>query len=763
MKKVILIVLSILTCFYMAIGLTACGKDGQSNTPTIEIGSDGYWYVNGTKTDCKANGEQGDKGEKGDKGDSGEQGEKGEKGDKGDAGEKGSDGINGSNGVDGKDGINGSDGKDGKDGVDGKTPEIKIGENGNWFIDGVDTNVKAQGEKGDKGDAGENGSDGKDGVNGSDGKDGKDGVDGKTPEIKIGENGNWFIDGVDTNVKAQGEKGDKGDAGENGSDGKDGVNGSDGKDGVDGKTPEIKIGENGNWFIDGVDTNVKAHGEKGDKGDAGENGSDGKDGNGVTTIVINDKGELIITLDDGTVINAGQVVAPVRKLDENNNIKFNTLTVGGNAVTGSVAYGSDIFDFNSEITINGYAGFKVYKDVTGKEEIETKVQSLNLGENVFYIKEYCGETSRFYTVTVTRSDPQVTFDSNGGTECESKFVKAGELVEEPATTRDGYVFAGWNYDFSLPIENDITITAEWNAIFAINGNKIIGVTDKGKELSEITVPETIDGKEINVIDEKAFNSISTLEKVTLSDKIRIVNRYAFYYCGKLSEIIISDNIEEWDRLAIEGCKVAYNSYEDGKYFGSQNNPYLIMLYATNTSITDLKIHNGTKIICNDACKELKSITEIVIPDSVQNIETSAFSNCSNVLKVTIGKNVKKIGAYAFSGCKSLASVIIPNSVTTIGDHAFYFCTGLTNVTIGDGVTSIGAYAFSDCDLLEKVTIESSVATIEYRAFFNCKGLKEIEYNGTKEQWNAINKGSEWKGGSTGSVVVYCSDGEIKMW
>ena len=626
------------------------------------------------------------------------------------------------NGSDGKDGVNGSDGKDG---VDGKTPEIKIGENGNWFIDGVDTNVKAQGEKGDKGDAGENGSDGKDGVNGSDGKDGKDGADGKTPEIKIGENGNWFIDGVDTNVKAQGEKGDKGDAGENGSDGKDGINGSDGKDGV--------------------------------------NGSDGKDGNGVKTIVINDKGELIITLDDGTVINAGQVVAPVRKLDENNNIKFNTLTISGNAVTGSVAYGSDIFDFNSEITINGYAGFKVYKDVTGKEEIETKVQSLNLGENVFYIKEYCGETSRFYTVTVTRSDPQVTFDSNGGTECESKFVKAGELVEEPTTTRDGYVFAGWNYDFSLPIENDITITAEWDAIFAINGNKIIGVTDKGKELSEITVPETIDGKEINVIDEKAFNSISTLEKVTLSDKIRIVNRYAFYYCGKLSEIIISDNIEEWDRLAIAGCKVAYNSYEDGKYFGSQNNPYLIMLYATNTSITDLKIHNDTKIICDFACKELKSITEIVIPDSVQNIESSAFSNCSNVLKVTIGKNVKKIGAYAFGGCKSLASVIIPNSVTTIGDHAFGFCTGLTNVTIGDGVTSIGAYAFSYCDLLEKVTIGSCVATIEERALYDCKGLKEIEYNGTKEQWNAVIKGSEWKGGSTGSIVVYCSDGEIKMW
>ena len=104
MKKLLLIVLSILTCFCMAIGLTACSKNGQSNTPTIEIGSDGYWYINGTKTDYKASGEQGEQGEKGDKGD---------KGDSGEQGEKGSDGVNGS---DGKDGINGSAGKDGVNG-----------------------------------------------------------------------------------------------------------------------------------------------------------------------------------------------------------------------------------------------------------------------------------------------------------------------------------------------------------------------------------------------------------------------------------------------------------------------------------------------------------------------------------------------------------------------------------------------------------------------------------------------------------------------
>ena len=41
--------------------------------------------------------------------------------------------------------IKGEPGKDGVNGEDGHTPEITIGENGNWFVDGVDTGVSAQG------------------------------------------------------------------------------------------------------------------------------------------------------------------------------------------------------------------------------------------------------------------------------------------------------------------------------------------------------------------------------------------------------------------------------------------------------------------------------------------------------------------------------------------------------------------------------------------------------------------------------------------
>ena len=52
--------------------------------------------------------------------------------------------------------------------------------------------------------------------------------------------------------------------------------------------------------------------------------------------------------------------------------------------------------------------------------------------------------------------------------------------------------------------------------------------------------------------------------------------------------------------------------------------------------------------------------------------------------------------YKYSGCKSLTSINIPNSVTNIEDSAFSGCDSLTNINIPNSVTNIGDYAFSDC-------------------------------------------------------------------
>lgn len=80
-------------------------------------------------------------------------------------------------------------------GKNGSTPYIL---DKYWYIDGVNTGVKAEGE---------------------------DGKDGYTPYIL---NGYWYINGVNINVKAQGV---------DGKNGTDGTNGKDGVDGKDGYTP----------------------------------------------------------------------------------------------------------------------------------------------------------------------------------------------------------------------------------------------------------------------------------------------------------------------------------------------------------------------------------------------------------------------------------------------------------------------------------------------------------------------------------------------
>ncbi len=283
----------------------------------------------------------------------------GEQGPKGDPGKDGSDGANGLNGKDGSDGSKIYTGSGAPSSSLGSTGDIYIDvDTGDMYSKGDSSWARTGNIKGDKGDSGKDGSDGKDGVgissvvktssgsvdtytvtytdgstyeftvtNGQDGQpgvQGEKGDDGHTPIITIGENGDWYIDGQDTGMKAQGPQGDKGADGRSvasiektSSDGRvdtytitytdgstssftvtngeDGAQGIQGEPGTDGHTPTISIGENGDWFIDGVDSGISAKGEKGDAGVS------------VTKAYIDDNGDLICEMSDGTKINAGHV------------------------------------------------------------------------------------------------------------------------------------------------------------------------------------------------------------------------------------------------------------------------------------------------------------------------------------------------------------------------------------------------------------------------------------------------------------------------
>ena len=137
------------------------------------------------------------------------------------------------------------------------------------------------------------------------------------------------------------------------------------------------------------------------------------------------------------------------------------------------------------------------------------------------------------------------------------------------------------------------------------------------------------------------------------------------------------------------------------------------------------VKEGTRIICDNAFTWCRSLSDIVIPDSVTSIGFGAFLNCSSLSNIVIPDSVTSIGGAAFFTCGSLSSIVIPDSVTSIGHNIFQGCSSLSEIVIPDSVTSIGKSAFSGCSSLSKIVIPTSVTSIGDWTFSGCSSLSEV--------------------------------------
>lgn len=331
--------------------------------------------------------------------------------------------------------------------------------------------------------------------------------------------------------------------------------------------------------------------------------------------------------------------------------------------------------------------------------------------------------------------------------------------------------------------------------FGVNG--IGDCTDK-----ELVIPNTYMGYSVVDIGERAFKDVdltsvtvadsvvkigfeaffgcSALSCVNLSDGLEWIDDSAFYDCTELTDISIPETVTYIGSKAFEGCEnLKYNVFDEVKYLGNDENPYMVLVAVNDKDIDAISIHEDTKIIYSYAFRDCKKITRIEIPDGVVQIGDGAFENCTEITHIDIPDSVEFIGKAVFKGCTNLEyneyenarylgnggnpyvifvdlededaeSLELPDGVRVIYSHSFAKRENVTSVILPDGVKSIGDEAFYGCANLASIHFPESLKYIGCGAFSYCYNLGNVRFDGSFEQWtngmkreeNTL-KGDDW--------------------
>ena len=190
----------------------------------------------------------------------------------------------------------------------------------------------------------------------------------------------------------------------------------------------------------------------------------------------------------------------------------------------------------------------------------------------------------------------------------------------------------------------------------------------------------------------SFSDCSELKTVTIPESVTFIGDWSFVGCSSLT----SFSVEESNTVFSSVDGVLYN-----------------------------KSH--TKLIRYPCARS----GDYVILNEVTIIEHGAFSGCAGLTDVTIPDSVEEIGVDAFTNC-AFTEITLPTNLETLSLEAFNNCKQLTTVAISAGIKTIGRSAFSRTQ------------------------LSDVWFSGTIDEWNRINMDS-WNGVLT-HATIHCSDG-----
>ena len=396
-------------------------------------------------------------------------------------------------------------------------------------------------------------------------------------------------------------------------------------------------------------------------------------------------------------------------------IATDVFTVAGETLYAKVPNTQTTFSFINAIQVADGATFVVATDLAASNVIRTKTVSLEIGDNTYYILVENGSAIQLYTVTLRRRPIYtVTFVTNDGTSCDSQQIEEYSLATEPTTSKTGYTFTGWNYDFATTITQNTTVTASWTAneytvTYDVNGGVLADTqfTATYDSAYTLAVPTReghtfqgwyIDDTQIAYANGRSRTNWTYLENKTATAKWTI-NSYTLTITNPNSNAgtVTGDGTYAYDSEVTVTASEPNLGYEWIGWYDGDTLLSTELTYTFNMPANDLQFaaryelrsemsnfnFSSTTTTCTITGVKSKAVTNIIIPEYITKIDNASFSNCSDLQTVYWNATAcESTGSYdfpIFANCSKLTTIIIGDTVTTISNGAFYGCSKIASI------------------------------------------------------------------------------------
>lgn len=374
-----------------------------------------------------------------------------------------------------------------------------------------------------------------------------------------------------------------------------------------------------------------------------------------------------------------------------------------------------------------------------------KLTAIDIGEGVEKINDLsfanCG---KLQTIDYRAVNAEVVRNNTTSSPFENSVSKDGAVVTIGSNVKviPKYLFYQYNTNSSKRVISSLL----WEDNSSCK--KIEVGAFRNANLPNVDLPDTIE-----IIGNNAFEGNENMTHIELPESLKTLGDGAFQNCYKLETVWIPDEV------SYIGSSVFANTQNLNtiELEGDNSDPRYAVIGGCLIDLDNRKLLRGTNnaVIPQDqitsfedhAFSQLSRLTSIVVPEGVTEISSYFARQCAELDYIELPQTVTKIDSQAFWQCGNLCKsangiLVLPDSITDLSSYCFANCTEVVDLTLPKNLKNMWSGSnFRDCTKLETVRFRSTeyeaevVAKLDKKenngkdAFSGCTALKDIYWPG----------------------------------